>query len=198
MQIASPVPQLPLAGGPPSTPKYVRKPLISVSNSFGSNSNYINMPRFHIPSTKSSFTPMLISHPSNLAEDHLLNSNIASLSPSAEDIRPLTALVQAVTSKLEEFKGYVALYSRSAKLTISIFRPLLEGADELLDGREKTVIMDLKMVGPYARGTLIKSQLCADIVLITKGIVYSSYLLLVLTESQNHRILLCYSNSKTC
>jgi len=136
-QLTRPVPQRPLVGDRPTTPN---------------NSNYINMPRFHIPAApKSSFSPLLISHPSNLAEDNLLNSNIASLSPSAEDLRPLSALVQAVTSKLEEYK------------------PQPEGADELVDGmRGKPAILDMKMVGPYASGTLVKGSLCADMVLITK------------------------------
>lgn len=41
-----------------------------------------------------------------------------------------------------------------------------EGADE----PARPVIMDVTLVGQYARGTLIKGCLKADIVVITKGL----------------------------
>lgn len=112
--------------------------------------SFITLPRYNIPSApKGNFKPLLINHPSNLADDHLLSSRLATLSPTAENIAPLSQLVQTIFTKLGEYK---------------VSQP--EGADEPMDPRFS--IMDMALVGPYARGTLIKGFLCADIVVITK------------------------------
>jgi hypothetical protein len=111
---------------------------------------FITLPRYNIPSApKGNFKPLLISNPSNLADDHLLSSKLETLSPTAENIAPLSQLVQTVFAKLGEYK---------------VAQP--EGADE--PSTQRPVILDMALVGPYARGTLIKGFLCADIVLITK------------------------------
>jgi hypothetical protein len=112
---------------------------------------FINLPRYTIPAVpKGNFKPLLISQPSNIADDHLLNSKLENLSPSAENIAPLSHLVQTVFTKLNEFKD-----------------PIPEGADELAPAQRPKVV-ELNLVGPYARGTLIKGALCSDIVVITK------------------------------
>lgn len=124
----------------------------------------INLPRYHIPTNhpRSQFTPTLTNTPTNPEDDNMLNSKLEALTPSTTDIIALRHLVEAVTAKLGEFNENSQHNQHPEASTTTTT------TTTTTTSTTGPVVVETNIVGPYAWGTMLKTNLVADMVVVTK------------------------------